>query len=109
MASASTAQLLFTFLTVIVMVRGTPVRSETIFVATSEDGFLVGKGPAVSDGDTVQLSVVLLLLPPELLLPLPALEPDEALSSSVLHACKIFTLVRARPASPIVLKIAYVP
>ena len=40
------------------MVNGTPVRSDRISVSTSDDGVLVGKGPSVSEGVTVQLPVV---------------------------------------------------
>src|SRR5450432_2191924 len=55
MAPASTAQLLFLFATVILIVNATPVLSSLISDLRSEEGVMVGKGPAVSVGVTVQL------------------------------------------------------
>src|SRR5690349_13919481 len=55
MAPAKAAQLALALLMVILMVSGTPVRSLRISAVTSDEGVCVGKGPAVSVGEVVQL------------------------------------------------------
>jgi hypothetical protein len=64
------------------IVNATPVLSDLISDLTSDDGVIVGNGPAVSVGDTVQL--------PEPL-PLPEPEPDPLPEEEVsfLQASKI--------------------
>ncbi len=58
-APESAAQLLFLFFMVMLMVNPTPVLSSLISDRTSEDGVIVGKGPAVSVGVTVQVPELL--------------------------------------------------
>ncbi len=55
MAPARAAQLPFVFLIVILIVNATPVLSSFISDLTNDEGVIVGNGPAVSEGDTVQL------------------------------------------------------
>lgn len=57
-APAKAAQLLLRLFTVILIVNGTPMRSLVIVLVTSDEGDLVGKGPAVSEGVAVQASDV---------------------------------------------------
>jgi hypothetical protein len=83
MAFAKAAQLLFVFLIVILIVKATPVLSSLISDLTNDEGVIVGKGPAVSEGDTEQLP----LPPPE-----PVSVPvsvSVVVRSSFLQACNI--------------------
>jgi hypothetical protein len=52
MAPSSAAQLLFLSWMVILILKATPVLSDTMLVMTSEEGSFVGKGPAVSESVT---------------------------------------------------------
>jgi hypothetical protein len=54
-APAKAAQLAFLFWMVMFIVNGTPVRSLVISDFTNDEGLLVGNGPAVSDGVTLQV------------------------------------------------------
>jgi hypothetical protein len=65
MAPDKAEQLVLVFFIVILIVKATPVLSRRISDLTNEEGVMVGKGPAVSVGDTVQVPEP--ELPPELL------------------------------------------
>jgi hypothetical protein len=54
-APAKAAQLAFLFWIVMFIVSGTPVLSLVISDFTNDEGLLVGNGPAVSDGVTLQV------------------------------------------------------
>lgn len=86
MASFNAAQSESLF-TVILMVSATPVRSDRISPFTKDEGVLVGKGPAVSVGDTEQE-------------PLPVLPPvSVVVMESFLHACASGTMAEAPKAA----------
>jgi hypothetical protein len=57
-APFNAAQPAFLLLTVIFIVKATPALSLLISLVTREEGVLVGNGPAVSDGEVVQLPSV---------------------------------------------------
>jgi len=79
-------QLSFVFLIVIFIVNATPVLSNRISDLTSDDGDLVGKGPAVSVGDTVQDPE---LVPVPVSVPVVVPVPEVELRSSFLQAASI--------------------